>query len=66
MINQTTPKIKKHQVKGFSIDIPFLLALICLIVFGLMMVYSTDLDASLRMGQEPGYIFQHQDRKSVV
>ncbi len=60
MINQTTPKIKKHQVKGFSIDIPFLLALICLIVFGLMMVYSTDLDASLRMGQEPGYIFQRQ------
>lgn len=60
MINQTTPKAKKRTVKGFSVDIPFVLALVCLLVFGLMMVYSTDLDASLRMDQDPGYIFQRQ------
>ncbi|NLC14023.1 MAG: FtsW/RodA/SpoVE family cell cycle protein, partial [Chloroflexi bacterium] len=60
MISQTTPKTKKRTVKGFSIDIPFVLAIVCLLVFGLMMVYSTDLDASLRMNQEPGYIFQRQ------
>ena len=60
MINQTTPKAKKRTVKGFSVDIPFVLTLVCLLVFGLMMVYSTDLDASLRMNQEPGYIFQRQ------
>jgi len=60
MINQTTPKTKKRTVKGFSVDIPFVLALICLLVFGLMMVYSTDLDASLRMKQDPGYLFQRQ------
>ena len=60
MINQTTPKAKKRTVKGFSVDIPFVLTLVCLLVFGLMMVYSTDLDASLRMNQDPGYIFQRQ------
>jgi cell division protein FtsW len=60
MINQTTPKTKKRTVKGFSVDIPFVLTLVCLLVFGLMMVYSTDLDASLRMKQDPGYIFQRQ------
>ncbi len=60
MINQTTPKKKKHTVKGFEIDIPFVLALVCIIVIGLMMVYSTDLDASLRMKKDPGYVFQRQ------
>ena len=60
MISQTTPKAKKRTVKGFSVDLPFVLALVCLLVIGLMMVYSTDLDASLRMDQEPGYIFQRQ------
>ncbi len=60
MISQTTPKAKKRTVNGFSVDLPFVLALVCLLVIGLMMVYSTDLDASLRMDQEPGYIFQRQ------
>ncbi|MDD4578049.1 MAG: FtsW/RodA/SpoVE family cell cycle protein, partial [Anaerolineaceae bacterium] len=60
MINMTTPKVKKHAVKGFTVDVPFLLALVSLLVIGLMMVYSTDLDASLRMLKEPGYVFQRQ------
>ncbi|MCK9245810.1 MAG: FtsW/RodA/SpoVE family cell cycle protein [Anaerolineaceae bacterium] len=60
MISPTTPKVQKKPVKGLTIDIPFILALVCLLVMGLMMVYSTDLDASLRMGQEPGYLFQRQ------
>lgn len=56
----TTPKTKKRSVKGYSVDIPFMLSLVFLLGFGLMMVYSTELDASLRLGQEPGYIFQRQ------
>jgi len=60
MINQVTPKPKRRQVKGLRIDIPFILAIICLLIVGLLMVYSTDLDASLRMGEDPGYIFQRQ------
>ncbi|NLE84263.1 MAG: FtsW/RodA/SpoVE family cell cycle protein [Chloroflexi bacterium] len=60
MINQTKPKRRKNTISGFSIDIPFVLTLVCLLVIGLMMVYSTDLDASLRMGEDPGYVFQRQ------
>ena len=60
MISQTTPKVKNSAVKGFTVDIPLVLALISLLVIGLMMVYSTDLDASLRMLKEPGYLFQRQ------
>ena len=56
----TTPKTKKRSVKGYSVDIPFMLSLVFLLGFGLMMVYSTELDASLHLGQEPGYIFQRQ------
>ncbi len=55
-----TTKTKKRSIKGFSVDIPFMLSLVFLLGFGLMMVYSTELDASLRLGQEPGYIFQRQ------
>jgi cell division protein FtsW len=60
MINQAKTKQTRRQVKGFQIDIPFVLAIISLLVIGLLMVYSTDLDASLRMGENPGYIFQRQ------
>lgn len=60
MTNQVKPKTKRNPTKGFAVDLPFLVAIVCLLIFGLMMVYSTDLDASLRMGQEPGYIFQRQ------
>ena len=60
MNSSTTPKVQKKPVKGLTFDIPFVLALVCLLAIGLMMVYSTDLDASLRMGHEPGYLFQRQ------
>ena len=49
MNSSTTPKVQKKPVKGLTFDIPFVLALVCLLALGLMMVYSTDLDASLRM-----------------
>ena len=42
------------------IDPPFVLAIICLLIFGLMMVYSTGMDPSLRKTGEPGYFFQRQ------
>ena len=60
MNNLANPSPKTSRTKGLMVDIPFILAIVCLLVFGLMMVYSTDLDASLRMNQEPGYIFQRQ------
>ena len=60
MNNLANPSPKTSRTKGLMVDIPFVLAIVCLLVFGLMMVYSTDLDASLRMNQEPGYIFQRQ------
>lgn len=60
MINQAKQTTKRNPTKGLMIDLPFVLAVVCLIIFGLMMVYSTDLDASLRMKQEPGYVFQRQ------
>lgn len=58
--HDSATKTKKRNIKGFSVDIPFMLSLVFLLGFGLMMVYSTELDASLRLGQEPGFIFQRQ------
>ena len=60
MISQAKQTTKRNPTRGFTIDIFYVLAVICLVVIGLMMVYSTDLDVSLRMDKEPGYIFSRQ------
>lgn len=60
MISQAKQTTKRNPTRGFTVDIFFVLAVICLVVIGLMMVYSTDLDVSLRMDKEPGYIFSRQ------
>ena len=60
MINQAKQTTKRNSTKGLMIDPPFVLAIICLLIFGLMMVYSTGMDPSLRKTGEPGYFFQRQ------
>ena len=49
-----------------SIDVPLLLVVITLLVFGLLMVYSASWDFSLMMGQQPTYIFFRQVRWAVI
>jgi len=49
-----------------SIDVPLLLVVITLLVFGLLMVYSASWDFSLLMGQEPTYIFFRQVRWAII
>ena len=48
------------QQKSGRPDYWLLVALAALCVIGLLMVYSTSLDASLRMGKEPTYLFTRQ------
>ncbi len=48
------------------IDIPLLLAVITLLVFGLLMVYSASWDYSRSLGQAPTYIFDRQVRWALV
>ena len=55
--NTTTEKAPSLKL-GF--DVPFLLIVIVLLVFGLLMVYSASWDYSIAMGQGPTYIFGRQ------
>jgi cell division protein FtsW len=43
-----------------GIDVPMLLIVVTLVVFGLLMVFSASWDASMMMGQGPTYIFTRQ------
>jgi len=43
-----------------TIDVPLLLIVVTLVVFGLLMVFSASWDASIMMGQKPTYIFIRQ------
>lgn len=49
-----------------SIDVPLLLVVLTLLVFGLLMVYSASWDFSLSMNQSPNYLFFRQIRWAVV
>lgn len=48
------------------IDIPLLVAVITLLVFGLLMVYSASWDYSRSLGQSPTFIFSRQVRWAFV
>ena len=50
---------KSRSIK-LPFDVPMLLIVIVLIVFGLLMVYSASWDFSIRMGKGPTYIFGRQ------
>jgi cell division protein FtsW len=51
---------RKSMVSRISIDLPFLLVVTCLVVFGLMMVYSASWDASILINQPTSYVFSRQ------
>ena len=55
--NTTSKKAPSFRL-GF--DVPFLLIVIVLLVFGLLMVYSASWDFSIAMGQGPTYLFGRQ------
>jgi cell division protein FtsW len=54
------PAARRSSASKLPFDVPLLLIVASLLVIGLLMVYSTSLDASLRMGQEPTYLFTRQ------
>lgn len=47
-------------------DVPLLLAVFCLVVFGLLMVYSASWNYALRMNQPPSYVLTRQLIWAVV
>jgi cell division protein FtsW len=49
-----------------SIDVPLLLTILTLLVFGLLMVYSASWDYSMSLGQNPTYIFLRQLRYAAL
>ena len=50
---------KTHALR-LPFDVPMLLVVVVLLVFGLLMVYSASWDFSILMGEEPTYIFGRQ------
>ena len=49
-----------------GLDVPLLLAVISLMVFGLLMVYSASWGPSLEIGDDPAYFFTNQLRWAVL
>ncbi len=60
MSTQVQAQAKPVGVKRLGIDVPLLIIVACLVVFGLLMVYSSSWDASLRAGKAPTHIFNRQ------
>ena len=54
------PKAAAHRPLRLTIDVPLLLIVVTLVVFGLLMVFSASWDASLNLGDDPSYIFRRQ------
>lgn len=59
-LESTADLRRKSMVSRISIDLPFLLVIVCLLVFGLMMVYSASWDASIMINQPTSYVFSRQ------
>jgi len=53
-------KINRTTSLRLPFDVPMLLAVVVLLVFGLLMVYSASWDFSIAMGEGPTYIFGRQ------
>jgi cell division protein FtsW len=58
-VTKATKSGKSRSIK-LPFDVPLLLIVIVLLVFGLLMVYSASWDFSILMGQGPTYIFGRQ------
>jgi cell division protein FtsW len=59
-INFTNAAAKERRTVRLGIDVPLLLAVITLMIFGLLMVYSASWDYSLRLGFKATYHFERQ------
>jgi cell division protein FtsW (lipid II flippase) len=53
---------KTHRPKRLGFDVPLLLVVISLILFGILMVYSASADYSFQIYGSPAYIFMRQLR----
>jgi cell division protein FtsW len=65
MGESTFVKNKNNQARGrrsiqLPFDVPMLLVVLMLVVFGLLMVYSSSWDFSMAMDKEPTYLFGRQ------
>src|SRR6056297_2283468 len=59
-VNRMKNKTGKSRTLRLPFDVPMLLIVIVLLVFGLLMVYSASWDFSILMGEGPTYIFGRQ------
>jgi cell division protein FtsW len=58
--NQAVKAAEKRGVMQLSIDVPLLLVVITLVIFGMIMVYSASYDFSLRNNGDSNFIFSRQ------
>ncbi len=59
-VNKTKSSTGQLRSLQLPIDVPLLLIVILLLIFGLLMVYSASWDFSILMGRKPTYIFSRQ------
>lgn len=59
-VNRRKNKTGKTRTIRLPFDVPMLLIVVVLLVFGLLMVYSASWDFSILMGEGPTYIFGRQ------
>lgn len=57
---QAQAQAKPAKTKRLGVDVPLLIIVVTLLVFGLLMVYSSSWDASLLIDKEPTYVFTRQ------
>ncbi len=57
---QAQAQLKPSKTRRLAVDVPMLIIVTSLLVIGLLMVYSSSLDASLRWKNIPNYIFTRQ------
>ena len=59
-VSRSKTKAGKTHTLRLPFDVPMLLIVIVILVFGLLMVYSASWDFSILMGEDPTYIFGRQ------
>ena len=59
-VTEKNRRSSKPQTLRLPFDVPLLLVVVVLLVFGLLMVYSASWDFSIYMGQGPTYLFSRQ------
>jgi cell division protein FtsW len=61
-VSGSTGTAKVHRTKHLGFDVPLLLVVISLLLFGILMVYSASADYSFQVYGSPAYIFMRQLR----